>query len=116
VVAAGIILTGYRGAMEMGESARRAKAADEASAWLGARLGAGAPICLDGATGTELERRAENLATAGVDLILIETMNSVAEFETDVEGWISQGARLVGGCCGTTPDHIRAIAHALAGK
>jgi hypothetical protein len=69
--------------MEMGESARRAKAADEASAWLGARLGAGAPICLDGATGTELERRAENLATAGVDLILIETMNSVAEFETD---------------------------------
>jgi S-methylmethionine-dependent homocysteine/selenocysteine methylase len=65
--------------MEMGESTRRAKPADEASAWLGARLGAGAPICLDGATGTELERRAENLATAGVDLILIETMNTVAE-------------------------------------
>lgn len=26
----------------------------------------------------------------------------------------NQGARLIGGCCGTTPDHIRAIAGALA--
>jgi methionine synthase I (cobalamin-dependent) len=25
------------------------------------------------------------------------------------EGWIDQGARLVGGCCGTRPEHIRAI-------
>ena len=24
-----------------------------------------------------------------------------------------QGVRLIGGCCGTTPDHVRAIAHAL---
>ena len=27
----------------------------------------------------------------------------------------AQGARLIGGCCGTTPDHIRAIAEALRG-
>jgi S-methylmethionine-dependent homocysteine/selenocysteine methylase len=27
--------------------------------------------------------------------------------------WIGAGARLVGGCCGTTPAHIAAIAHAL---
>ena len=27
-----------------------------------------------------------------------------------------QGVRLVGGCCGTTPDHIRAIAEALEGQ
>jgi methionine synthase I (cobalamin-dependent) len=25
------------------------------------------------------------------------------------DGWLDQGARLVGGCCGTRPDHIRAI-------
>lgn len=28
--------------------------------------------------------------------------------------WIDSGARLVGGCCGATPDHIRAIARAVA--
>jgi len=28
----------------------------------------------------------------------------------------AQGARLIGGCCGTTPDHIAAVAKALAGR
>jgi S-methylmethionine-dependent homocysteine/selenocysteine methylase len=27
-------------------------------------------------------------------------------------GWIAQGADIVGGCCGTTPDHIAAVARA----
>ena len=27
--------------------------------------------------------------------------------------WVGQGARLLGGCCGTTPDHIRALHDAL---
>jgi homocysteine S-methyltransferase len=27
-----------------------------------------------------------------------------------------QGVRLIGGCCGTTPEHIRAVAQALAGQ
>ncbi len=27
--------------------------------------------------------------------------------------WIAAGARLVGGCCGTTPAHIHALSHAL---
>ena len=27
--------------------------------------------------------------------------------------WLAAGARLVGGCCGTTPEHIRAIARRL---
>ena len=31
------------------------------------------------------------------------------------EGWIDQGARLVGGCCGTRPEHIRAISDRFAG-
>lgn len=25
------------------------------------------------------------------------------------KGWSEQGARIIGGCCGTTPDHIRAL-------
>lgn len=29
--------------------------------------------------------------------------------------WIRAGARIVGGCCGTSPAHIRALAHALRG-
>jgi homocysteine S-methyltransferase len=27
------------------------------------------------------------------------------------EGWLSTGARLIGGCCGTTPEHIRRLAN-----
>ncbi len=30
--------------------------------------------------------------------------------------WLAAGARLVGGCCGTTPEHIRAIARRLHGR
>jgi 5-methyltetrahydrofolate--homocysteine methyltransferase len=31
--------------------------------------------------------------------------------------WAEQGvANVLGGCCGTTPDHIRAIADAVKGK
>jgi 5-methyltetrahydrofolate--homocysteine methyltransferase len=34
-----------------------------------------------------------------------------------VEPWAAQGiANLIGGCCGSTPDHIRAIAAAVKGK
>jgi S-methylmethionine-dependent homocysteine/selenocysteine methylase len=36
-----------------------------------------------------------------------------AEFAERATGWVSQGARLLGGCCGTTPDHIRALRDAL---
>jgi methionine synthase I (cobalamin-dependent) len=25
-------------------------------------------------------------------------------------GWIASGAQIVGGCCGTTPEHVRALA------
>ena len=31
------------------------------------------------------------------------------EFASYVEGILSAGVRIIGGCCGTTPDHIRAI-------
>ncbi len=38
-----------------------------------------------------------------------QTAKIIREFAE--EGWLN----LVGGCCGTTPDHIRAIAEALEG-
>ena len=32
------------------------------------------------------------------------------------KGWSEQGARIIGGCCGTRPDHIRALREWLAGS
>lgn len=43
-----------------------------------------------------------------------ETPQQMAD---ELESWAAQGMlNLVGGCCGTTPDHIRAIAKAMEGK
>jgi S-methylmethionine-dependent homocysteine/selenocysteine methylase len=36
-------------------------------------------------------------------------------FAASAAGWLAAGARIVGGCCGTTPDHIRAIALRMRG-
>ncbi len=38
-----------------------------------------------------------------------------AEFAGDVRVLVENGAAIVGGCCGTTPDHIRELARSLAG-
>jgi 5-methyltetrahydrofolate--homocysteine methyltransferase len=27
--------------------------------------------------------------------------------------WIKAGASIIGGCCGTSPDHLRSITHAI---
>lgn len=37
-----------------------------------------------------------------------------AEFASHAERWLDAGARLLGGCCGTTPAHIAAVAEMLA--
>lgn len=42
-----------------------------------------------------------------------ETPESMAEY---AQRFASLGAEVIGSCCGSTPDHTRAIAHALAGK
>lgn len=39
-----------------------------------------------------------------------------AAFADGVEECIRRGARVVGGCCGTTPEHIREIAKSLKGE
>jgi methionine synthase I (cobalamin-dependent) len=31
-----------------------------------------------------------------------------------VRGYVEHGARIVGGCCGSTPEHLAAISDALA--
>jgi S-methylmethionine-dependent homocysteine/selenocysteine methylase len=31
-------------------------------------------------------------------------------------GWVAAGARIIGGCCGTTPDHVRALATSQDGN
>ena len=37
------------------------------------------------------------------------------EFADELVGFINQGARLVGGCCGTTPKYIQRVREAIAG-
>ena len=41
---------------------------------------------------------------------------SPAEFARHAEAWVAAGARLIGGCCGTTPDHVRELAARILGK
>lgn len=36
-----------------------------------------------------------------------------AEFVAEALGWVAAGARLLGGCCGTNPDHIAALNAAM---
>jgi S-methylmethionine-dependent homocysteine/selenocysteine methylase len=36
-----------------------------------------------------------------------------ADLAAQARAWIDAGARIVGGCCGTRPAHIRAIAASL---
>ncbi len=39
-----------------------------------------------------------------------------ADYVALARRWVAMGARLVGGCCGTNPDHTRALATALGGS
>lgn len=38
---------------------------------------------------------------------------SPADLVTEALGWVAAGARLLGGCCGTSPDHVRALRAAM---
>jgi S-methylmethionine-dependent homocysteine/selenocysteine methylase len=48
--------------------------------------------------------RPEDLASG-----VITTAVSPGDYAAHAGRWIAAGARMVGGCCGTTPDHIRSI-------
>jgi 5-methyltetrahydrofolate--homocysteine methyltransferase len=54
---------------------------------------------------------------AGVPRIIGDAVVYEADPETlaqHIRRYADQGARIVGGCCGTTPEHVAAIARALA--
>ncbi len=36
-----------------------------------------------------------------------------ADLSTAAESWLDAGAQIIGGCCGTTPEHIRALRHVV---
>ncbi|HET7607417.1 MAG TPA: homocysteine S-methyltransferase family protein [Gammaproteobacteria bacterium] len=54
-------------------------------------------------TGTSVEPKHRHFGWAGTSV-------GHAELAAQARGWIDAGARIVGGCCGTTPEHIRALA------
>jgi len=41
-------------------------------------------------------------------------LSLVAVMADHAAAWVRDGARIVGGCCGTRPEHIRAIRDRLA--
>jgi len=41
---------------------------------------------------------------------------SANDFTSQLDEWITSGARIFGGCCGTTPEHIKALSSALKKK
>ncbi len=68
-----------------------------------------------------LSRRAHALVSAYPNAGLPNEMGDYDETPETTAGYIAEWAdegmvNIVGGCCGTTPDHIRAIAEAVAGK
>ena len=40
---------------------------------------------------------------------VVDEEEAAAAAEAVRSGWLTQGANLVGGCCGTTPSHIAAL-------
>ena len=40
---------------------------------------------------------------------------SLYAFSDEARQWVTEGASIVGGCCRTTPDHIRMLAQTLKG-
>jgi S-methylmethionine-dependent homocysteine/selenocysteine methylase len=41
---------------------------------------------------------------------------SPEDFASEAEGWVVLGARVVGGCCGIGPEHVRALAERLPAR
>ena len=39
-----------------------------------------------------------------------------AAYAQQARQWVRQGAAIIGGCCGTTPDHIAALSKIISGE
>jgi homocysteine S-methyltransferase len=68
-------------------------------------------------TGTDLPLMAlPNGGSPGVERGVVVYDLPTGQLLTEVRRWLDLGVALVGGCCGTTPDHIRALAGECAGR
>jgi S-methylmethionine-dependent homocysteine/selenocysteine methylase len=76
---------------------------------LEARLERGEPVLLDGGIGTELEARGARMDDDAWSAVAnVEAFESVQQVHMAAR-WLSSGARILGGCCGTRPEHIQAL-------
>ncbi len=71
------------------------RVAEYCDAYISVLPNAGLPVLIDGRT------------------VFPQTPEEMAAFAED---FISGGANIIGGCCGTTPDHIRAVKEKVRGK
>jgi len=55
-----------------------------------------------------------NLGAPSTDGFTRSDACSPARFAARARGWVEAGARLIGGCCGTTPEHLAAVSEMLA--
>lgn len=95
LLAAGAVVVGANCGVGPRETLETLKGMHEANPtiWLAARPNAGVPVVEGGRT----------------------TYNvTPAELARFVPGFVEAGARMVGACCGSTPEHTRAIAEAVA--
>lgn len=58
-----------------------------------------------------------NVGLPNVELTDTDFTRDVGEdqYAASARSWVRRGVAVVGGCCGTTPDDVRAVAHALEG-
>jgi S-methylmethionine-dependent homocysteine/selenocysteine methylase len=72
------------------------------------------PPCLAALAATDIPFAVyANLGTPGVGDDTRSDDCTPQEFAAAAEEWLRRGARLVGGCCGTSPDHLRAVRHTI---
>lgn len=58
-----------------------------------------------------------NVGLPNVELTDTDFTRDIGEdqYAAGARSWVRRGVAVVGGCCGTTPDDVRAVAHALEG-
>ena len=47
---------------------------------------------------------------------MVVTPHTVTDYLGHAQDWVNAGAQVIGGCCGVTPDHIRALTDGLASR
>jgi 5-methyltetrahydrofolate--homocysteine methyltransferase len=110
---------GYRTMMGVSPSDMTTALIDAGAHIVGTNCGNGMPRMKD--IVTEIRRTSAHIpilvhANAGMPVNIqgVDVFpESPAEMAAHAKGVVAAGANIVGGCCGTTPDHIRAIAAAV---